>query len=379
MRLRLLRLLLLSALLVLTSVQAQVVDFDSAGDLQNKFTLAPGTSATSYSQVSSGGITGGAVDVFSTSASNDTDTVYFKSSTPSPGGATLSTSLFVRYDSALRNSAAYEFPLVLGFSNSTTLSGYTHSVTEGIEVGVYLEIYNDTTDRFFPVVFGAGETHAGSTATLISGHWYRVTANVQPIGGTGRAVLSTSVVDFGASGQQPEIYLSTFSQEVFAFSGSSPTALFPAFRAFKSGGADLLDNFAVSTSSTLPTPSRLANISTRGRVSNADDTLIAGIIVQGDTPQRIVVRALGPSLSQFGVPGAVADPVVTLVDASGNQIAENDNWRSSQEQQITDTDLAPTNDLEAAILISVVPGNYTAVVKANGTAGVGLVEVYGLP
>jgi hypothetical protein len=369
--------LLACAFLSEVDVRAQSVNFDAAGDLQVKFSIQPGTSATYYSQVQTGGITGGAVDVFATS--DTTDTVFFNTSTPSPGGATLTTSLFFRYDAALRNPAEYGFPLVLGFARTPTTSGYTASVTQGIDAGVYLETYNDDTDRMFPVLFGIfAETHAGSTGNLVSGHWYRLTLNLQPIGGTGRATVSVSLVDFGFSGQQALIYFPSFSQSVAAFSGNSPAELYPAFRSFKSGGVDLLDNFSVATGGTLPNPSRLANISTRGRVANADDTLIAGLIAQGDTPKRAIVRAIGPSLSQFGVPGAVADPVLTLFDASGNQIGQNDNWQSTQQQEIIDTHLAPTNSLEAAIVVTLPPANYTAVVTANGTPGVGLVEVYDL-
>ena len=365
----LVRLLLPGALLLAVQAQAQTVDFDTPGDLPTKFDIVPGTNGSTYSQLSSGGITGGAVDVLATG--DITDSVVFKSSTPSPGESTIGTALFFRYDANLRNSTAYGFPLILGFSRTAI---------NGVEAGVYLQTYNDTTNRMLPVIFGGqSETHAGPTGTLISGHWYRLQVNLQPLSGTGRAVVSMSLVDYGPSGQQPQIYYPAFSKEVPVFGGNNPAALFPAFRSFKSGGADLLDNFAVFTGGTLPSSSRLANISTRGRVGNADDTLIGGVIVQGDTTEQVIVRAIGPSLLQFGVPGAVSDPVLKLFDASGTEIAHNDNWRTDQEQQIIDTHLAPTNDLESAIIISLAPGNYTAVVTgANGAAGVGLVEVYDL-
>ena len=364
----LVRLFLAGALCVATQVHAQNVDFDSAGDLQNEFNIQPGTIGTFYAQVPNGGITGGAVDVFATG--NTTDTVFFNKATPSPGGVTLTTSLSFRYDAALRNTD-YGFPLILGFSRSAA---------NGIEAGAYLQIYNDTTNRVIPVIFGANnETHAGPGGTLTSGNWYRLTSNLQSIGGTGRAVVSASLVDYGPSGTQPQFFFPAFSQEILAFSGNSPVALFPAFRAFKTGGADLLDNFSVATGSTLPSPGRVANLSTRGRVGQGDDTLIGGVIVQGDTSRKVIVRAIGPSLSPLGVPGAVDDPVLSLFDASGNQIAHNDNWRSDQEQEILETHLAPTNDKEAAILITLAPGNYTAVVRgANGATGIGLVEVYDL-
>jgi hypothetical protein len=365
----LVRLLFPGALLIAIQAHAQTVNFDSPGDLVTQFDVVPGNNGSTYSQLSTGGITGGAVDVLATG--DTTDSVVFKASTPSPGESTIGTALFFRYDATLRNSTAYGFPLVLGFSRTAI---------NGVEAGVYLQTYNDTTNRVLPVIFGGqSETHAGPTGTLISGHWYRLQVNLQPLSGTGRVVVSMSLVDYGPSGQQPQIYFPTFSNEVPAFGGNNATALFPAFRSFKSGGADLLDNFSVFTGGTLPSSSRLANISTRGRVGNADDTLIGGLIVQGDTTEQVLVRAVGPSLFQFGVPGAVSDPFLKLFDASGTEIAQNDNWRSTQEQEIINTHLAPTNDLEAAIVIFLAPGNYTAVVTgANGATGVGLVEVYDL-
>jgi hypothetical protein len=214
---------------------------------------------------------------------------------------------------------------------------------------------------------------------LTSGHWYRLTSNLQSIGGTGRAIVSTWLVDQGLAGTQSQLLLPAFSKEILAFSGNSPVALFPGFRAFKTGGADLLDNFSVATGATISSPGRVANLSTRGRVGQGDDTLIAGVIIQGDTSRKVVVRAIGPSLSPLGVPGTVADPVLSLFDASGNQIAHNDDWRTDQEQEIIETHLAPTNDREAAIVITLAPANYTAVVTgANGAGGIGLVEVYDL-
>ena len=124
--------------------------------------------------------------------------------------------------------------------------------------------------------------------------------------------------------------------------------------------------------------SRLANISTRGLVQTNDDVLIAGMIVAGQTPQRVIVRATGPSLE---VPGRLANPSLELRDGDGNVIRSNDNWRSDQEAEITSTTIAPTNDLESAI-VATLPANgtsYTAIVRgADGGTGVSVIEVYGL-
>jgi len=130
--------------------------------------------------------------------------------------------------------------------------------------------------------------------------------------------------------------------------------------------------------------SRLGNISTRGFVDVDDNVMIAGLIVTGSTGTslRILARALGPTLSDFGVPGALADPTLDLVNASGTVIRSNNNWRDDPQQRaaIEAAGLAPTHDEEAALVETVAPGAYTAIVRGNGrTTGVGLVEVYHLP
>ena len=123
----------------------------------------------------------------------------------------------------------------------------------------------------------------------------------------------------------------------------------------------------------------LVNISTRGRVETGDNVMIGGFIVGGNEPARVVVRALGPSLTGDGVPGALQDPHLQLVDSSGTLVAENDGWRSTQESQIIATGVPPRDDREAATLAELPPGNYTAVVRGNAnTTGVALVEVYTL-
>jgi hypothetical protein len=124
--------------------------------------------------------------------------------------------------------------------------------------------------------------------------------------------------------------------------------------------------------------SKLANISTRGFVQTGDNVLIAGTIVTGQTAQRVLVRAIGPSL---GFAGTLDDPTLELRDQNGGVVAANDNWRSSQEAEIIATTIPPTSDFESAI-IATLPANgasYTAIVRgANGTTGIAVVEVYGL-
>jgi hypothetical protein len=129
-------------------------------------------------------------------------------------------------------------------------------------------------------------------------------------------------------------------------------------------------------------PSRLANISTRGVVGTADEVLIGGFILGpnvGGMP-RVIVRAIGPSLSGAGVAGAVQDTTLELRDVHGTIVAQNDNWRTSQESEIKATGVPPSDDRESAVVIRLKPGNYTGVVRGkNNTAGVGLVEVFNIP
>ena len=109
--------------------------------------------------------------------------------------------------------------------------------------------------------------------------------------------------------------------------------------------------------------------------------MIAGFIIASRTggSGQVLVRALGPSLGDFGVADPLADPLLDLYDANGLLIASSDSWQSDQETEITATGLQPSNNAEAAILITLAPGAYTAIESGkNGGTGVGLVEVYNL-
>jgi hypothetical protein len=125
--------------------------------------------------------------------------------------------------------------------------------------------------------------------------------------------------------------------------------------------------------------SNLGNISTRGSVGTGNDVMIGGTIIAGAVPARVLFRAIGPSLANFGVANALGDPVMELHDGNGVLIATNYNWRDAQEAEISATGLAPSNNLESAILRDLAPGPYTAIVRGlNDTTGVALVEVYNL-
>jgi hypothetical protein len=121
------------------------------------------------------------------------------------------------------------------------------------------------------------------------------------------------------------------------------------------------------------------NISTRGQVGTGDDVMIGGFIVGGSGPSKVIVRAIGPSLTTAGVKGTLSDPILELHDSQGSLVFQNDNWRDVQQQQIIASTVAPTDNRESAIIATLDPGAYTAIVRgANNSVGVALVEVYAL-
>jgi hypothetical protein len=132
----------------------------------------------------------------------------------------------------------------------------------------------------------------------------------------------------------------------------------------------------------------LANISTRSFVQTDDNVMIGGFIVQGSQSKMVIIRAIGPELTQFGVPNVLANPTLELHNGTSALIASNDNWQTTiiggiithdQVQEILNSGRAPTDPRESAIIASLPAGNYTAIVRGvSSTTGVALVEVYDL-
>jgi hypothetical protein len=144
-----------------------------------------------------------------------------------------------------------------------------------------------------------------------------------------------------------------------------------------------------ATNTAPPTPlPKLTNISTRALVQTGENVVIGGFIVQGSAANRVIIRAIGPELTQHGVADALHNPTLELHDGMGALIASNDNWGTTiiggiitqnQVRDIMNSGHAPSNGLESAIIADLPPGNYTAIVRGvNDTTGVGLVEVYDL-
>ena len=125
--------------------------------------------------------------------------------------------------------------------------------------------------------------------------------------------------------------------------------------------------------------SRIGNISTRGKVETGDNVMIGGFIISADQPTKVIVRALGPSLATHNVAGSLANTTLDLHDRNGTVLASNDDWSSDQAAEIIASHVPPTDPRESAIVLTLPPGNYTAVVRGkNSTRGVALVEVYNL-
>jgi hypothetical protein len=152
---------------------------------------------------------------------------------------------------------------------------------------------------------------------------------------------------------------------------------------------DTLNHATTAAITTSPiNPSRLSNISTRAFVQTGDNVMIGGFIVEGTGPKEVIIRALGPELTPFGIADPLADPTLELHDSTGALIASNDNWQHTiiggiitmdQVQAIIDSGYAPTDPRESAIIADLPAGSYTAIVQGvNSTTGVALVEVYDL-
>jgi hypothetical protein len=141
-------------------------------------------------------------------------------------------------------------------------------------------------------------------------------------------------------------------------------------------GIGLVELYATNSSA----PANPVNISTRGFVQTGDDVMIGGFIIGGTTPRHVVVRAIGPSLGGQNVANPLLDPTLELYDQDGALLSSNNNWRDTQAAEIIATGIPPTDDRESAIVMTLAPGNYTAIVRGFGvTTGVALVEAYDIP
>jgi hypothetical protein len=233
----------------------------------------------------------------------------------------------------------------------------------------------------------------GSSSTFITfpGPGQSITAMAFDSDGNLFVQRGGSILKITSSGEQTTFAPGDF-QSALAFDDEGN--LFAGLNAFSSNEAGIVKFAPDGTQTTFafgplfptaiafePVTEKLRNISGRGLVGTGNDVLIGGFIVGGNTlaNNAVVVRAIGPSLSQAGVSNPLADPILELHNASGAIIASNDDWQETQEAQITAAGLAPTDPKESAIYATLPAGNYTAVVRGAGdTTGTALVEVYSI-
>jgi hypothetical protein len=122
---------------------------------------------------------------------------------------------------------------------------------------------------------------------------------------------------------------------------------------------------------------KLANISSRGFLDTGENAIIGGFIITPPRDARIIIRAIGPSLSQAGITGPLQDPTLDLRDANGTRIMFNNDWQDTQKEEIMRTGIPPTDPRESAIVLTLLPGSYTAIVRGNlDAAGIAVVEIY---
>jgi sugar lactone lactonase YvrE len=179
------------------------------------------------------------------------------------------------------------------------------------------------------------------------------------------------------AGQIPVNFRPADSHEPVILATLQPGSFTAVLRGKNGGsGVGLIEINDLSTSA----GSKLTNVSTRGFVGTGESVMIGGLILSGGSGERqILLRALGPTLAQppFNITGNLTNPTLILVDGNGMVVASNDDWKSSQQNEIQATGLAPPNDREAAILTTLPTGNFTAIVSGkNGETGVALVDVF---
>ncbi len=217
------------------------------------------------------------------------------------------------------------------------------------------------------------ELHDGTGALIGSNDDWQTTI----IGGI---ITSSQLTDIQNSGHAP-----TAASESAIIANLQPGNYTAIVRGVNNTtGVGLVEVYDLSPGTT----SLLGNISTRGFVQTGDNVMIGGFIVQGTGAKRVVIRAIGPELTQHGITNPLADPTLELHNATGALIGFNDNWQttilggvitSDQVSDIQNSGHVPTAASESAIIANLTPGNYTAIVRGvNNTTGVGLVEVYDL-
>jgi hypothetical protein len=222
--------------------------------------------------------------------------------------------------------------------------------------------------------FGISDALANPTLEIYDGNSVKIASNndwkITQLGGI---VTSDQSAEIAAGGLSPSNDLE--SAIIANLLPGSYTAVVRGLG--NTVGTGVVDAYDLSAASL----AKLVNVATRGLIQPGDKLMIAGFIIQNGSV-RAVVRAIGPSLAAFGITNALADTTLQLRDQNGTIVIENDDWKlrpdgSSQQAELEATGLQPTNDLEAAFVTTLQPGQYTAQVRGKPeTTGTGVVQVY---
>lgn len=259
----------------------------------------------------------------------------------------------------------YTRPAVSGDFDAQT--AVEHEIDEVIGLGSYLGGSPEGTD-FRPQDLFAWSAPGHLSHSILGIRYFSIDDGITNIVNFSQVAGG----DFGDWASEPCPQVHPYVQNAFGCAGQSDD-----ISATSPEGINLdVVGYDLKTALLPPQPTLLGNISTRGFVRTGDQVLIGGFIVTGNDPKPVIVRALGPST---GVAGSLADPMLEIHNSAGTVIGSNDDWKSDQESAILLTGVAPTNDLESAIVDTLAPGAYTAIVSGkNNATGVGLVEVYDL-
>jgi hypothetical protein len=285
------------------------------------------------------------------------------------GTATIAGSLQVRLMNGFTPTVGQSYRIV----NAGSFSGGFSSITQPSQAGI--SVSNDAggvTVTITSVVAVAPVISSATTVAATQGQAfsYQITATNNP-------------TSFGAMNLPDGLTVNQTNGLISGTPAKAGTYVVPmaANNNAGSGQADLI--IGVSPPG-VTKPPQLLNISTRMRVLPGDKVLIGGFIITGTEPKNVIIRGIGPSLGTLGLSGVLADPTLELHQPDGT-VVTNDNWKinaqtgQSQEVEIRATTIAPTDDLESAIVATLPPGNYSAVLAGkNQTSGIGVVEVYDL-
>ena len=245
-------------------------------------------------------------------------------------------------------------------------------IAPGLSAGVLTFIGNTPFSSTAELTIELGGTTAGSGhdqlvvtsgAAMLNG-----TLNVSLINGFVPANTDTFTI-LTATGGVTGVFANAPVGKRFQTTDASGT-----FIAVYNNNSVVLSNFIPG-----PPPAQLLNISTRLRVLTGENVLIGGFIVTGGENKQVIIRAIGPSLAGAGVAGVLEDPTLELYDGAGDLVAQNDDWENDEQAAIEATTIPPSDDRESAIVRTLAPGAYTAIVRGKDeTTGVGLVEAFDL-